>query len=137
MEGFRKLAMSLVGQPSLLTLRINGMLIGEDEVAILKQLFGHPLCDIKNLEMEELEVVEGQSNDVIETVSLLKRLYTFDFSNNNLTQKMTESIVKMLNKYEMLEILCFDHCDMTDSICKYVFHSIVNTKLQFVNLSWN
>ena len=50
---------------------------------------------------------------------------------------MTESIVRMINKYEELEILCLDHCEMTDDICKFVFSSININKLQFLNISWN
>ena len=34
-EGFQKLASSITGQPSLMTLRINGMLMGAEEVRIL------------------------------------------------------------------------------------------------------
>jgi len=66
----------------LLTLRINGMLMGAEETRILGELFSHPDCRIHNLEMEELEVVEGKAADVIDAVSNLERLFTFDFSNN-------------------------------------------------------
>lgn len=37
----------------------------------------------------------------------------------------------------MLEIVCLDHCEMTDEICRRVFHTAQNTKLQFLNISWN
>ena len=50
---------------------------------------------------------------------------------------MTQSIANMCNQFHMLEILCLDHCEMTDDICRYVFHSAANTKLQFLNISWN
>ena len=50
---------------------------------------------------------------------------------------MTESIVRMINKYQELEILCLDHTEMPDDISKYIFSNINNTKLQFLNISWN
>jgi len=37
----------------------------------------------------------------------------------------------------MLEILCIDHCEVTDSIARNIFHNMPNTKLQFLNISWN
>ena len=43
----------------------------------------------------------------------------------------------MCNQFPMLEILCLDHCEMTDDICRHVFHTAQNTKLQFLNISWN
>lgn len=43
----------------------------------------------------------------------------------------------MVKQFPMLEILCLDHCEMSDDICKQVFHSAENTKLQFLNISWN
>jgi len=49
---------------------------------MLQQLFGHKDCRIQNLEMEELEVSDNMSKDVIEAVMQVKRLFTFDFSNN-------------------------------------------------------
>ena len=113
------------------------MVIENEEVRILQQLFNHPNCNISNVEMEELEVSDSMSRDVIEAVCGLKNLFAFDFSNNQLPQNMTESIVRMINKYQELEILCLDHCEMTDDISKYVFSNINNTKLQFLNISWN
>ena len=50
---------------------------------------------------------------------------------------MTESIIKMISKYENLEILCIDHCEVTDSIAKNIFNNMTNTKLQFLNIGWN
>ena len=82
-----------------MTLRVNGMLFREEEVMLLKKLFGHPDCRIQNLEMEELEVVDDMSSEVINAVSLLKRLFTFDFSNNQLSHQMTSSIVDCIRKY--------------------------------------
>ena len=80
---------------------------------------------------------DNLSRDVIEAVCGVKNLFTFDFSNNQLPQQMTESIVRMINKYKEMEILCLDHCEMTDNICKFVFSSININKLQFLNISWN
>jgi hypothetical protein len=74
--------------------------------------------------MEELEVFDDKSADVIDAVSMLKRLFTFDFSNNQLQPQMNESIVKMIDKYPEMEILCLDHCEMTDAMCKTYFHSM-------------
>ena len=37
----------------------------------------------------------------------------------------------------MLEILCLDHCEMTDQICNQIFPAISNTKIEFLNISWN
>ena len=136
-EGFRELAKSLTGHKSLLTLRINGMCFGDEEISILKQLFGHPACSIQNFECEELEVTDGKSNEVIDAVKLLKRLFTFDYSNNNLSTYMTRNISEMLQKYSELEILCLDHCDMPDALCSQVFGNFQNTNLQFLNISWN
>lgn len=39
--------------------------------------------------MEELEIHDSMSKDVIEAVGKLKRLFTFDFSNNQLPTQMT------------------------------------------------
>lgn len=50
---------------------------------------------------------------------------------------MTHSIVRMINKYTKLEILCLDHCEMTDEVCKYVFDNTTSKNLQFLNISWN
>ena len=36
-----------------------------------------------------------------------------------------------------MEILCLDHCQMTDSMCKNYFATMQNTNLQFLNISWN
>ena len=47
--------------------------------------------------MEEIEVSDEKSKNVIDAVSRLRRLFTFDFSNNQLPQQMTKSIVSMLN----------------------------------------
>lgn len=67
--------------------------------------------------MEELEIPIDLVGTVIDTVRNLACLYTFDYSNNTLPQPMLESIVQMTNKYHMLEILCLDHCEMTDEAC--------------------
>ena len=77
------------------------------------------------------------SSKVIDAVSSLKQLFTFDFSNNVLQPQMNESIVKMIQKYPDMEILCLDHCGMTDAMSKTYFQSMQNTKLQFLNISWN
>ena len=50
---------------------------------------------------------------------------------------MNESIVKMINKYPEMEILCLDHCQMSDVMCQTYFQSMQSTKLQFLNISWN
>ena len=50
---------------------------------------------------------------------------------------MNDSIVKMILKYPEMENLCLDHCQMTDSMCNTYFASMQNTKLQFLNISWN
>ena len=71
--------------------------------------------------MEELEVLDGKAAEVIDAVSTLKHLYTFDFSNNELKPQMNDSIAKMINKYPEMEILCLDHCQMSDSMCKNYF----------------
>lgn len=68
--------------------------------------------------MEELEINDSMSKDLIEAVSKLKQLFTFDFSNNLLPALMTQSIANMCNQFPMLEILCLDHCEMTDDICR-------------------
>ena len=79
------------------------MLMGAEEVEILHKLLSHPNCHIENIEMGELEVKDGMmSSGVIEAVSSLKRLLTFDFSNNQLMPQMNESIVKMIGKYPEL-----------------------------------
>ena len=83
-EGFKHFTESITGLKNLQTLRINGMLMGEPEVNILRKLLSHQNCAIENLEMEELDVQEGMSPGVINAVSTLKRLLTFDFSNNRL-----------------------------------------------------
>ena len=72
------------------------MLMGEEEVKVLSRLFSHPECQIDNLEMEELEVSDNKSASVIDAVCSLKRLLTFDFSNNELRPQMNASIVKMI-----------------------------------------
>ena len=36
-----------------------------------------------------------------------------------------------------MEIICLDHCEMTDDISRYIFSNINNTKIQFLNISWN
>lgn len=59
---------SLTGIDSLLTLRINAVQIEENEIKLLKQLFSHPACHIQNLEMEELEVSDSMSKNVIDAV---------------------------------------------------------------------
>jgi Ran GTPase-activating protein (RanGAP) involved in mRNA processing and transport len=60
--------------------------------------------------MEELEVSDSKSKDVIDAVMCLKRLFTFDFSNNQLSSQMTKSIARMIAKYQEMEILCFNVC---------------------------
>ena len=47
--------------------------------------------------MEELEINDNRSRDLIEAVTKLKVLFTFDFSNNQLPNLMTESIAIMCN----------------------------------------
>ena len=71
--------------------------------------------------MEELEINDSLSSSLIEAVTKLKRLFTFDFSNNQLPSQMTQGIADMCNQFPMLEILCLDHCEMTDDICRHVF----------------
>ena len=44
--GFQELAKSLTGQPDLLTLRINAVLIEREELKILQNLFSHKDCHI-------------------------------------------------------------------------------------------
>ena len=98
--------------------------MGEQEIKTLRQLFSHPDCHIENLEMEELDVQEGMSSGVIDAVSTLKRLLTFDFSNNRLQPQMNASIVQMIRKYPELQILCLDHGGMTDAMCKTYFEDM-------------
>ena len=43
----------------------------------------------------------------------------------------------MIKKYRELEILCVDHCEVNDDICSFIFRNFENTKLQFLNISWN
>ena len=105
---------SLVGKKTFITLRINAIQFQPKNIDALRALFSHPDCRIQDLEMEELEIPTDQASTVIEAVQNLKRLYTFDYSNNTLPQPMLPSIVQMTNKYDMLEILCLDHCEMTD-----------------------
>ena len=64
---------------------------------MLQNLFSHENCHIQNLEMEELEINDNRSRDLIEAVTKLKILFTFDFSNNQLPNLMTESIAIMCN----------------------------------------
>lgn len=73
----------------------------------------------------------------MEAIKRLGVLHTFDYSNNTLPLHLTESIVAMLNKFGMLNILCLDHCEMSDAICKQIFKNINNQQLQFLNISWN
>ena len=122
---------------SLLTLRINAVQIQENEIRLLNQLFSDKQCGIINLEMEDLEVSDSISADVIDAVCQIKNLFAFDFSNNQLPHNMTESIIKMIRKYDKLEILCIDHCEVTDSISKNIFDNMTNQKLQILNISWN
>jgi len=69
--GFQELAKSLTGQNQLLTLRINAVLIEREELKVLQNLFSHENCQIQNLEMEELEINDSMSKDLIEAVSKL------------------------------------------------------------------
>ena len=46
--------------------------------------------------MEELEVADDKTHKVFEAVGQLKKLFTFDFSNNYLSHKMVESVVGCL-----------------------------------------
>ena len=81
----------------------------------MQQLFGHKDCRVQNIEMEELEVVsDDMAKNLIEAVMQLHRLFTFDFSNNQLPRIMADSIVRMMKKYRELEIFCIDHCEVTD-----------------------
>jgi len=68
--------------------------------------------------MEELEVSDSKSKDVIDAVMTLKRLFTFDFSNNLLPPQMIESIAHMIAKYQEMEILCFNVCKLNDNVFK-------------------
>lgn len=43
----------------------------------------------------------------------------------------------MMQKFKNLEIMCFDHCDVTDDIFMTIFSGMHNTDLRFLNLSWN
>lgn len=81
-DGFSRLVQALTGHVSLLTLRINAVRIEADVLSMLRTLFGHPQCTIQNLQLEELEMSDSRSKDLIDAVSLLKRLFTFNFSNN-------------------------------------------------------
>jgi len=36
-----------------------------------------------------------------------------------------------------MEILCFDHSEMTSEICESIFGGMTNPNLVFLNLSWN
>jgi len=67
----------------------------------------------------------------------LKHLFTFDFSNNALPPQMVSSIVRMIAKYQEIEILCLNHTEMNDEICRSIFHGMTNSNLIFLNLSWN
>ena len=71
-----------------------------------------------------MEVSDEHSKFVTDAISKLERLFTFDFSNNQLPQQMTRSIVSMLNGYAELQILCLDHCTMTDDVCEYILHNL-------------
>ena len=113
------------------------MQIEAEEAQILRQLFGHAKCAIQNLEMEELEVSENNQREVVDSVCLLNRLFTFDFSNNQLPISMAQNLVFMLNKYQEMEVLCLDHSEMEDQVCQYIFQTINNTQLLFLNISWN
>jgi len=87
--------------------------------------------------MEELEVAEDGACAVIDAITGLRRLHTFDFSNNTVPAALAKSIVAMVDKYRMMEILCLDHCEMSDEIFRYIFQNINNERLIFLNLSWN
>ena len=100
-------------------------------------LFSDPQCQIQNLEMEELEVAEDGVCTVIDAITGLRKLYTFDFSNNVIPQELAKSIIAMVNKYPMLEILCLDHCDIFDKIFQDIFRTINSRELIFLNISWN
>ena len=43
----------------------------------------------------------------------------------------------MIAKYQEIEILCFNHVEMNDEICRLIFHGMTNSNLIFLNLSWN
>lgn len=105
------------------------MTIESEEIELMKKLFWDPNCSIKNLEMEELEVSESKSISLMESVMKLKHLYTFDFSQNNMTREMARGIVQMINQYQMLEILCLDRCELNDSLFMTIFHGLPNSKL--------
>ena len=80
---------------------------------------------------------DSGSQDLIEAIMTLKHLFTFDFSNNTLPAQMVSSIVRMIAKYQEIEILCFNHVEMNDEICRLIFHGMTNSNLIFLNLSWN
>ena len=92
---------------------------------------------MKNLEMEELEVEGDGACGVIDAITGLEKLFTFDFSNNIVPKKLAQSIVAMVDKYTKMEILCLDHCDMSDQIFRFIFQNINNRELIFLNISWN
>jgi hypothetical protein len=76
---------------------------------------------IQDIEMEELEVAEDGACTVINAITGLRKLFTFDFSNNVVPPALAQSIVAMVDKYTMLEILCLDHCEMSDDTFRYIF----------------
>ena len=116
-DGVRALFNSLMGKEQFITLRINSIHFEASLIELMRKLFSHENCFIQNLEMEELEMTEDNSSNVIDAVKCLRKLYTFDYSNNTLPLVMIPSIVEMTNKYGELEILCLDHCEMTDAAC--------------------
>ena len=81
-EGLAALLHSLKGNDSLMTLRLNTLQITQQGAKNFQMLFSDPQCQIQNLEMEELEVAEDGSCMVIDSITGLRKLYTFDFSNN-------------------------------------------------------
>ena len=101
----------------MITLRLNSLQILPESAQSFQQLFSHPNCRIKHIEMEELEVAESNGACmVIDSVAGLRELETFDFSNNLIPTELAASIVNMVDKFSMLEILCLDHCEMSESI---------------------
>ena len=87
--------------------------------------------------MEELELAEERSNDLFSAISNVKRLFTFDLSNNFFSETLAQSILQMMNKYRELEFLCVDHCEMPDNIGNLLFGQCMNEHLQFLNISWS
>ena len=107
-------------------MRLNAIKIETDELKVLKELVSHPDCRIQNLEMEELEIEDDRTQELMSLIMNLKRLFTFDISNNHIPMVMAEGVLQMMNKYRELEILCVDHCEMPDDIGNLLFGQCMN-----------